>query len=330
MRPMATPVSLSRSQSTPAEPPPRLGVAFVALVLIWSTTPLAIQWSADAQVSFVAGLGARMLLGFVVLVAVQIALRRPLPLDGKALHAYLAAGVGIYGAMILVYWGAQFIPSGWVAILGGLMPLFTGLLAAFVLREDAFSPPRLLGMLLGLGGLLVMFGAGEDLGPMAHWGLLAAAGSNVMHGVSSVWLKRLDHRLPVLTLLTGGIGITLPFYLASWWLHDGAVLPEQVHWRTAASIVYLGLFGSVFGFLLFYHLLRHMEASRSALVSLVTPVASILIGVIVNDEPFDWRVALGTLLILLGLIAYERGRPLLWICWAWRGSRRRVKLPDAA
>lgn len=323
---VAGPDAAARSgpATTGAEPPPRLIAAFVALVLIWSTTPLAIQWSADTQVSFVAGLGARMLLGFMVLAAVQIGLRRPLPLDGTALHAYLAAGVGIYGAMILVYWGAQFIPSGWVAILGGLMPLSTGLLAAFVLGENAFSPPRLIGMLLGLGGLLVMFGAGEELGPMAPWGLLAAAGSNVMHGVSSVWLKRIDHRLPVLTLLTGGIGITLPFYFASWWLHDGGVLPEHLYWRTAASIVYLGLFGSVLGFLLFYHLLRHMEASRTALVALVTPVASIIIGVVFNDEPFGWRAGVGTLFILLGLVAYERGRPLGWVWRVWRGAGLRA------
>ncbi len=290
--------------------PPRLASAFLALVLIWSTTPLAIQWSADAEVSFVVGLGARMLVGFVILAAVQLALRRPLPVTGAALHAYLAAGVGIYGAMLTVYWGAQFIPSGWIAIVGGLMPLSTGLLAAFVLGEDAFSPPRLAGMLLGLAGLVVMFGASGGLGPLAPLGLVAAAASNVLHGLSAVWLKRIDHRLPVVTLLTGGIGITLPLYFVTWWLHDGAALPETWHWRTAGSILYLGIFGSVLGFLLFYHLLRHMEASRTALVSLLTPLASIIIGVTVNDESFGWREGLGTLLILLGLLVYERGHAL--------------------
>jgi len=298
---------------TAQESPPRLAASFLTLVAIWSTTPLAIQWSADTDVSFVAGLGARMLVGFLLLAALHLWLRRPLPLNGAALHAYVASGFGIYGAMMLVYWGAQFIPSGWIAVLGGLMPITTGLLAALVLGEQAFSAPRLLGMLLGLAGLFVMFGAGQSLGPMAMWGLLAAAGSNTMHGLSSVWLKRIRHRLPVLTLVTGGIGITLPFYLLSWWLHDGGALPATLHWRTAASILYLGLFGSVFGFLLFYHLLRHLEASRTALVSLVTPMASLAIGIAVNGEPFTWQVAAGALLILSGLLAYERGRPILWL-----------------
>jgi drug/metabolite transporter (DMT)-like permease len=297
---------------------PRLAASFVTLVAIWSTTPLAIQWSADGEVSFVAGLGARMLVGFLVLAALHLWLRRPLPVNGAALHAYVASGFGIYGAMMLVYWGAQFIPSGWIALLGGLMPLTTGLLAAAFLGERAFSPPRLLGMLLGLTGLLVMFGAGDDFGPMAIWGLLAAAGSNTMHGVSSVWLKRIGHRLPVLTLVTGGIGITLPFYFLSWWLHDGGVLPASLHWRTLISILYLGLFGSVFGFLLFYHLLRHLEASRTALVSLVTPVSALALGILANNEPFTWQVAGGTCLILSGLLAYERGRPILWL---WNGTR---------
>lgn len=271
--------------------------------------------------SFVAGLTGRMLVGFIVLLGLHVWLRRGLPLNGRALHCYAAAGVGIYGAMMLVYWGAQFIPSGWIAVLGGLMPITTGLLAALVLGERAFTPPRLLGMALGIAGLLVMFGASLALGPMALWGLLAAAGSNTMHAISSVWLKRIGHDLPALTTVTGGIGVTVPFYLVTWVWLDHATLPAHVPWHAAASILYLGVFGSVAGFLLFYHLLRHLEASRTALVSLVTPVASLLLGAVFNQEPIGWRTCLGAGLILMGLLAYERGRPVLG-AWRWlRGVR---------
>jgi drug/metabolite transporter (DMT)-like permease len=254
-----------------------------------------------------------MLLGFVLLCLIHVLLRRRLPWDGHALHCYVAAGSGIYGAMVLVYWAAQFIPSGWIAVLGGLMPITTGLLAAVVLREAAFTPPRLFGMLLGVLGLAVMFSASLNLGPHAGWGLIAAALSNSMHAVSSVWLKRIGSRLPALTTVTGGIGVTLPAYLLTWYLWDGGQLPELVPMRTALSIVYLAVLGSVAGFLLYYYLLKHWEASRTALVSLLTPMFSLGLGAALNGEPISLEAYVGAALILAGLIAYERGQPVVWV-----------------
>ena len=68
-------------------------VAYIGIILIWSTTPLAIQWSGDG-VGYLFGITSRMILGVVV-------------------------GLGLFFAMTSVYWSSQFIPSGWISVLFG-------------------------------------------------------------------------------------------------------------------------------------------------------------------------------------------------------------------
>jgi len=65
--------------------------------------------------------------------------------------------------------------------------------------------------------------------------------------------------------------------------------------------------GSVVGFVLYYYVLRHVQASRVALVTLMTPVIALLLGQWVNAEVISEREWLGTAIILLGLTSFQWG-----------------------
>lgn len=279
--------------------------AFVGVILIWSTTPLAIQWSSEGT-GFLFGVSARMWLGALVCLALMGALSVPLPRHAAALRTYLAAGLGIFGAMTCVYWGAQFIPSGLISVLYGLTPMVTGLLAALWLGERAFSPARLFGMLLGLGGLAVIFGRGLIDHQIAIPGVLAVLASVALHSVSSVWVKRIGAEISAMAVAGGGLLVAAPLYLLAWLLLDGS-LPQALTPRAGAAIVYLGLVGSVVGFVLFYYVLKRMAASRIALITLVTPVLALWLGHVFNGESIDAQVVAGTALILAGLAAHQWG-----------------------
>jgi drug/metabolite transporter (DMT)-like permease len=279
--------------------------AFVGVILIWSTTPLAIQWSSEGA-GFLFGVAARMWLGALVCLALMGALSVPLPRHAAALRTYLAAGLGIFGAMTCVYWGAQFIPSGLISVLYGLTPMVTGLLAALWLGERAFSAARILGMLLGLGGLAVIFGRGLIGHQIAVPGVLGVLASVVIHSVSSVWVKRIGAEVPAMAVAGGGLLVAAPLYLLAWLLFDGSA-PQALTPRAGAAIVYLGLVGSVVGFVLFYFVLKRMAASRIALITLVTPVLALWLGHGMNGETIDIQVVSGTALILSGLAAHQWG-----------------------
>lgn len=283
--------------------------AFLGVILIWSTTPLAIQWSSEGG-GFLFGVAARMWLGALVCVFFMAVLRLPLPRHRAALHTYLAAGLGIFGAMSCVYWSAQFIPSGLISVLYGLTPMVTGVLASLWLEEKAFSPARLLGMLSGLGGLAVIFARDVGQQQLAVAGMLGVLASVALHSLSSVWVKRIGADVPALAVTGGGLLVAAPLFLISWLLFDGRA-PAALTPRAAYAIVYLGLVGSVVGFVLFYYVLRRMAASRIALITLVTPVLALGLGHVLNGETLEAQVWLGAALILAGLGLHQWGDRLL-------------------
>jgi drug/metabolite transporter (DMT)-like permease len=279
-------------------------VAYLAVVLIWSTTPLAIQWSALGA-GFAFAVMARMLIGVVLAALIVTVWRVGLPMHGKARRTYLAGGLGLFGAMLCTYSGAQHITSGLVSVLFGLAPLVTSLMAAFWLKESALTPPRLAGMLLGLAGLALVFVTERGLGgEHAGAGMLALLLAVLIYSASLVWIKRIGDDSPPLAITTGTLVVSLPLFVIAWWLTDGHV-PDRVPPRAGLAIVYLGVFGSVLGFALYYHIVRHMEAGRVALITLITPVLALLLGAALNGESVSPRVWLGAACISLGLSLYQ-------------------------
>lgn len=279
--------------------------AYLGVILIWATTPLAIKWSAQGT-DFAFAVAARMAIGLAVAALVLVAWRIGLPLNRRARISYLAAGLGMFGAMTLTYWGAQYIHSGLISLLFGLSPLITGLLALLWLKNESLTRARLAGMLLGLGGLVVIFGDSREMGGAhALAGVLALLAAVVLYSGSLVWVKRIGDDSPPLATTVGALAVALPLFALVWWWSADARVPASVPLRAGAAIVYLGVFGSVIGFALYYYVIKHLETGKVALITLVTPVLALLLGSAVNDEQVGVRVWLGALLIGLGLSVHQ-------------------------
>ncbi|MFN2350132.1 MAG: DMT family transporter [Thioalkalivibrio sp.] len=279
-------------------------VAYLGVILIWATTPLAIQWSGDGP-GFLFGVTARMAigavlaLGFARLMGVRVWRR-------EALTTYAVVGLGIYGAMLSTYWAAQQIPSGWISVVFGLTPITTGALAMLWLPGQGLTLIRLSGALVGLTGLMVIFGGGAALDERAVLGIGAVALATLIHSASSIWTKRLGSGLTPLAVVAGGLAFSTPIFVITWGVFDGA-WPVDLPQRALGSILYLGLVGSVIGFSLFYYVLGRVDATRVALITLVTPVAALGLGHVFNGEPLDPHILSGAALILTGLVLFEFG-----------------------
>jgi drug/metabolite transporter (DMT)-like permease len=280
-------------------------VAFLGVVLIWSTTPLAIQWS-SAGWGYLFGISGRMILGALVCAVLLQILKPGLPWHRAARQTYVAAGVAIYGAMLSVYWGAQYVPSGLIAVLYGLNPLITGVVAALLLGERSFTTGKVLGMTLGFGGLLTIFASDVMRLDHAWQGVAAILFSVTLHSFSGVLIKRIGGGLPGLTVTSGGLFVVAPLFLLTWLLADGQ-LPADIPAQAGIAMVYLGVFGSALGFSLYFYLLKNLEANRVSLITLMTPVLALMLGQLLNGEVISSRVLLGSALILSGLVFHLWG-----------------------
>ena len=286
---------------------------YCLVVLIWSTTPLGIKWSGEA-VGFLFGITARMLIGASLALLLVLVIYKKLSLHGRAIHAYFAAATAIFGAMMPVYWGAQFIDSGLISIIFGMTPIMTALLAARYLYEQSLTPFKILGALLGMAGLIIIFSNQASLGGYAIFGALAVFLSVILHSISSVWIKYIQPDVPALMIATGGLLLSVPMFLVVY-LISGEALPVAIPMRSLWSIVYLGVMGSVVGFVSYYYLLVNLPASTVALITLLTPVMALWIGVLFNSEIIVFSVWLGTGFVLSGLAVHQWGGYLLRAIW---------------
>jgi len=276
--------------------------AYLGVILIWSTTPLAIKWSGQAGVLL--GVTSRMTIGALLCWLLIKLLRAELPWHRAARRNYLAVSVGIYGSMMATYWSAQWIPSGLISVVFGLAPLVTSGLAALWLKERTFSPTKWAGMILGLVGLIVIFNHQFSLGFNATKGLGIILLAVLLHSISAVWIKYLNVALSPLAMTCGGLLTSLPFYGLTW-LIVGESLPSTLPLRMLWSTLYLGVFGSVIGFILYFYLLKQVSVSKVALITLITPLTALWLGQTLNGEVISPNVWIGTVIVLSGLVMYQ-------------------------
>ena len=276
-------------------------LAYVLVVLIWATTPLAIQWSSDS-ISFIAAALSRMMIAVAFALPILFALRRRLFPPG-AWKVYLAGSIGIFPNMTIVYWSAQFIPSGLVAVIFAMSPFVTGVLSLLILRENPFTVRRVLALIMALAGLSVIFYGQLRIDHQGLYGIAGILLSCVLFSFSSVLMKRLNESTEAFAQMTGSLLFSLPGLVFAWWWLDGQ-LPTNLSDKTLGGVVYLAIFGSLLGYTLFFFILKRLSASVVSLVTLMTPLLAMLLGVWIADERFTFQLLLGVGMVILALLLY--------------------------
>lgn len=283
-------------------------VPYVLVVLIWSSTPLAIQWSA-LETGFTFAAMSRMVLALGCVIAVLVVARIPLGLSRRALGSYGCAGVGLFLAMVSVYWAASRMDSGLMSVIFGLSPLVTSVLATIFLQTRAITGFRLAGMALGLAGLGIVFmsdGIEMQSGYLA--GVVALLFGVLSNSAALVGLKWLGDDSHPLATTTGALVVATPLFVLTWWLGGGGI-PEQISLRGGLSIVYLGILGSVLGFAMYYIIVRKLEPTQVSLMMVITPIIALFFGRVFNSESLPSQVWVGAVIIGVGLLLHERGKP---------------------
>jgi drug/metabolite transporter (DMT)-like permease len=284
-------------------------ISYLTVIFIWSTTPLAIQWS-GVEAGFALGVAARMVIGLAALMLLLRVMKIEFPWHRRARRVYAIGGLSLYAAMSLVYWAAQNIPSGWISVVFGLSPIITSLLARLILKDSTLTAMRLFGMTIGFLGLLLVFVEGVSISTMAMLGIAATVASAFTQSLGAVLLKQQQPRQHPIAITAGSIAVALPLFILNVLMTTGIELPGEVSLRTMLAISYLGLVGSALGFPLYFYLLKNMTPERVAIITLITPVTALLLGAGLNDELISDKVWTGTGMIITGLAIYEYGKYL--------------------
>ncbi|GIU44511.1 DMT family transporter [Shewanella algidipiscicola] len=292
--------------SSQAVLPKLVPLSFLAVVLIWSTTPLGIVWSSESVHPTMAVL-LRMLIALVLGLLVIMMTKIRLPWNRVAFKLYGFSAIGIVGGMLLSYFAARYLPSGTMSLIFGLSPLISGLLAQKLLNEPKFGPMRILALLLAFTGLGVVCSAKLALGSDSWIGLSLILCAVLLFSLSGVLIKTVHIAIHPIASTVGALLFSTPLFALAWLLFDASLPIDTWSVRSMAAIAYLGVFGSLIGFVAYFYILQHLNASTVALVTLITPVFAMALGAQLNGEAITEALVIGAGLVLGGLGLYQFG-----------------------
>jgi drug/metabolite transporter (DMT)-like permease len=285
--------------------------AFWLLGAIWGSSFLWIK-IAVGEIGPLTLVAFRLLFGLIGLLVVLRLQRQRLP----RAHLPMYLVLGLFQAMLpisLISWGETRIDSGLAAILNGTVPLFAIVIAHYWLTDEKMTGMRILGLVMGFVGVVVL--VSDDLRPGALSGsllgqlaVLAAAASYAMAATFS--RRYMRNQPPVvqgtMVLLTGDA--------LAWLAVLGLERPVQTPALpiTWLAVLWLGLLGSCVAYLLFFYLINVWGPTRASVVTYVFPIIGLVLGIVFLNERPDWRLLVGTVLIVAGILVLNvlGGRPL--------------------
>lgn len=288
----------------------RVVAAYVIQCAVWGTTWAAIKVGVTDVAPWTFAL-ARSILVAGFLTSIALAFRLPFPRGRRTLAAAaFSGGVNSGASWAIIFWAEQFVPSGLVAVFGATAPIWTGLLAHFLVRHDRLSIAKAAALVLGFGGIIVLVGAsGEISGGPALLAAVLLAVMTLGWAVSGVVMARTltgVQPIPAIAVgsATGGVFL-IP--LAAIELASG----RPVAWTppAVAALLYLALIGSSVGLVLNLWLYRRLRPTTIALSQLLITVEAVVVGALALGEQVTLGMLAGAVLVLTAIaINAQAGR----------------------
>jgi drug/metabolite transporter (DMT)-like permease len=280
---------------------------YVLLSAIWGTSFLFIK-VADRQLAPLQVVLARMALGAATVLAVLLLRRERLP-SGARTWGQLAFLALISNALpfSLIAYGETHISSVLAGLWNATTPLFTLLIALFVLPDERPTRRRVGGLALGFVGVAVVLGPWSGLGGPSLAGSLAVAGASACYGVSFVYVRRFltaqpDARVSLVAgqLLCGTAIVTVATLLFT-------SAPAHLGAEPVLSVAALGVLGTGVAYLLNYAIVDRAGATIASTVTYLIPLFATVCGVAFLGEGLSWNAPVGALVVLGGVALSQRG-----------------------
>ena len=275
---------------------------FIATLLCWGPTWYVIKFQLGIVDPMVSVFYRFFLASLIILLACVIK-KLPLRFSLKE-HFYIAVlGILLFNInYVIFYMSTQYLISGFVAL------CFSSILFMNVINNIIFhqKPPKMmtiLGGIIGTFGLIVIFfdeiisfefssktSYGIFLGIIATY--FASLGNLVSAHTSKINLNVIS--VTGYGMLYGSLSLFL--YL----LFRGTPFSYEFTLSYSASLLYLSVFGSVFGFSLYLSLIKNIGANEAAYVAIIMPLIALGVSTIFENLVWTLSLFLGAALIILG------------------------------
>lgn len=284
-------------------------LAWIAVCLLWGTTYLAIRIAIETIPPLIMA-GARWTVaGAIILIVLKIRGERiPPASDWPALTVLGVLLIGFGNGCVV--WAEQTLPSGLTAVLVAAVPFWMVGVERFMKASDPLTPRRLIGLIVGFGGIVLLVWPELELGNGRAFllGLISTQLACLGWAIGSSYSRRrhADENVlatAALQMLLGGI------ILAIGGLMRGELGMLAYSGRSFTALVYLIVAGSLGGFSAYAYALKYLPVATVSLYAYVNPVIAVLLGTVILGEALSPRLAVSGAIVLVGMALVRGDRP---------------------
>lgn len=282
------------------------------LACIWGASFMLLKISV-AEIPPVTLNAARQAIAMTILVVASFATGHRLMANrSDHLVIILSAVFGIALPFTLITWGVQEINAGLAAILMGAMPLMTIVLAHFVTDDEKMSVPKLVGVLFGIAGLLVLFWPDLVDGTNGNiWRQLAVMAAGFSYALNALLTKKLLH-LRVGPMFSVNIAWSFGMLAVAAVIFEP--LPTKIPSAEALiALLLLGIFPSAIASLMMFRIIARQGASFFGQINLLVPAVGVFWASIILHERLPVHSFIAMSIIILGVAVarlHTRRKPL--------------------
>jgi drug/metabolite transporter (DMT)-like permease len=206
-------------------------------------------------------------------------------------------------------WSVQYIPSGMGAVIGAIAPIWIAVFSLFLFKDTRMNLMTSAGLLLGFGGILIIF---SDY-------LEALFNSDFYLGIIMGIVSTMTWALGTLFTVKHAKEFD-PYYGIGWQMFLSGIILSAMAWATGHriplaeipavswyAIAYLVVVGSIITFAAFIYSLKRLPAAQASVYAYINPIVAVAIGSFMNDEKFNSVIAGGTAVTLLGVYLVNTG-----------------------
>jgi drug/metabolite transporter (DMT)-like permease len=250
----------------------------------------------------------RMSLAIPLMLAALWFLKEKLPTDSKSWRQLFVLGA-LNAALpfILFFWGQTRIESGLASILNATTPLWGVVTAHFLTQNEKATPARIVGVLLGMAGIIVMVGtdalAGISGSVLAQIACLTAT---LFYAFGAIYARTLSQStITPLSVAAGQVITAALILLPVMLIVDLPWTLASPGWDAWAGAFALAIPGTAIPYFLYFRLIDTAGASNAMLVAFIMPVVAIILGIVALGETVELKEIAGAALIALGLLAID-------------------------
>jgi drug/metabolite transporter (DMT)-like permease len=275
-------------------------LGIISVTLIWGYTWVTMKIAISDIPPFLFS-SLRLFIGAIPLFIILIIQRKRLFVDKGIFKNYLIMSLLMsLGYMAILTYGMQFVDSGKTSVLVYTMPIFVTIISHFKLDEK-INIYKMVGLTFGLLGLLFILGL-EITNPDTKviFGELLILVSALSWGLANVFSKIRFKNIDVI-------------HMNAWQLIIGALLlfvlslilePNySVEWSNKAllSLLFNGLFSTAFTFVVWFWVLKKINASKASMALMFVPILGIIFGSLQLGENITISIVVGSFLICAGI-----------------------------